>query len=211
PPPTECILSSLTVNQSFIYGMDNFDNSSLGLLEDRHHILSFDVDYAVNERIQVQAFYGYEKYKNVLAGNGLAGAVIKDWFTVSEDKIHSVGGGLKVGLINDKMDLDVSYSYSKVDGNIHFFTPGGGFADFNTVDATRYHQFEAKLRYAHGKHWEYTLGYLLENFDYDDFNKEGFVHVPADNNGLYQGALLMGILPDDYNVNIFYLKLSYRF
>jgi len=45
---------------------------------------------------------------------------------------------------------------------------------------------------------------LWENFDFEDFNTAGLTYTP-------QGAVLAGTLPKDYNVNLVYTRLSYRF
>ena len=56
-----------------------------------------------------------------------------------------------------------------------------------------------------------TMGYLWEKFDFDDFDNQGYMNVPTDVADLYQGALLMGTLTENYEGSVVYLKLSYRF
>ena len=38
-----------------------------------------------------------------------------------------------------------------------------------------------------------------------------FTNVPLDSGGASNGAYLMGTLPEDYQVNLVYLKVTYRF
>jgi hypothetical protein len=122
-----------------------------------------------------------------------------------------VGAGVKLVLIPETLDLDTSYSFSDVDGKIDFFTPAANTEDFNTVDETRLHILETKLHYRAWKPCLFTLGYVYENFDYDDYNTDGFTNVPTDSGGNSNGAYLMDTLPEDYDVHVLYLRVSYRF
>ena len=211
---------SLAVSGSFTYGEDDFDNSDFGLLNDKHHIFSIDADYAVSDSVNFYAFYNYEKYKNRQKASGFyqAGGIVTDWSAKNEDVVNTVGGGVKLALIPGRLDFDLSYSFSDVDGNIAFaipadeaLDPGEEPADFNSVDDTKLHILETKLNCRVWESFYVTFGYLYEKFDSDDFNTEGFAFVPTTANGVYNGALLMGTLPEDYSVNLFYAKLSYRF
>jgi MtrB/PioB family decaheme-associated outer membrane protein len=205
---------SLVLSGSFIYGEDDFDESPFGLLDDKHYIISLEVDYAVMDRVNLHAFYSYENYKNRQKDRGevpSSPVVDADWFSRSEDIVNTVGAGVKVDVIPDKLNFDLTYYLSDVDRNIDFFTPAVDTAEFNTVDETRLHILEAKLRYSLWEAWSCTLGYMWEKFDYNDFNTEGFTNVPIDTSGNSNGAYLMGTLPEDYEVNIVYLRLSYSF
>ena len=219
-------LEALTVSGSYTYGQDDFDDSPYGLQDDRHHIYSLDADYAVTDRLSCNAFYSYEKYRNQQqarqwfpTADDPFGSESGDWSAENTDEVNTIGGGIRFQLIPKRLDLDVRYSYSKATGDIEFASPLGGAEDpnpyvpaaFPEVDDTKFHTLNAKLKYAFGKGFSVTLGYLWEKFDYDDFNTQGFTNVPADDAGLYKGALLSGTFPEDYNVNVFYTKLSYRF
>ena len=126
-----------------------------------------------------------------------------DWSAESTDEVNTIGGGIRFQLIPKRLDLDVRYSYSEVTGDIEFASPLGGAEDpnpyvpaaFPEMDNTKLHTLDAKLKYAIGKGFSLTIGYLWEKFDYDDFNSQGFTNVPTDDAGLYNGALLIGTLP----------------
>lgn len=201
--PTEV----LSFGMSGIYGRDDYKESPYGLLEDSHLLLSFDADYAISDRASVNLFYSFERYDNTQRGNdGTA-----DWTADGEDQVHSVGAGLKLALIPDLLDLDLTYTYSDVDGNIAFTSPSGAFADFEAVDDTKIHSLNSKLKYHFTKNLTLSLGYLWEKFDYDDFSTNGFTFVPTNAAGNYQGALLAGTLPEDYDVHIVYTQLTFRY
>lgn len=205
-------VESLAMSGSYTYGRDDFDDSSFGLLEDEHYIASLDADFAPSERFSVFAFYSRENYKNKQKASLVPFDVSSSiWRADNEDVIDTFGGGFKVLLVPRTLDLEVSYSYSKVDGEIALKNQATDPSDFGTVDETTYHVLDSKLNYRFLKNFVLTLGYAWEKFDYDDFNTEGFTNIPVDDTGVYNGALLMGTLPEDYDVNVFYTKLTYRF
>ena len=181
-------------------------------MEDKHYIFSFDADYAVGDRLHLNAFYSYEKYDNQQKAQGeFDGGPVTNWTAKGEDQINTVGGGIKFALIPGRLDFESSYSYSDVDGQIDFDIPGGGVVDFDTVDETKLHILNTKLKYNIGRGFFLTLGYLYEKFDYDDYNSDGFSSVPTDDTGAFNGAILAGTLPEDYDVHLVYTKLTYKF
>jgi MtrB/PioB family decaheme-associated outer membrane protein len=207
-------LETLVLSGSFTYGEDDFDNSPYGLLEDKHYIFTFETDYTVSDRLNLHGFYSYEYYKNRQKDFGevpSSPVVDADWFSRSKDIVNTVGAGVQAVLIPEKLDLDITYSFSDVDGKIDFFTPAAETDDFNTVDETRLHILETKLNYSAWEPCLFTLGYVYEKFDYDDYNKDGFTNVPTDPGGNSNGAYLMGTFPQDYDVHVLYLRVAYRF
>ena len=204
----------IAVSTSFTYGEDDFHDSPYGLLEDKHYIFTFEADYLVSDRLSLHAFYSYEYYKNRQKDFGEVPSsplVDADWFARSRDIVNTVGAGVRAVLIPEKLDLDLTYSFSDVDGRIDFYTPAADTADFDTVDETTIHILETKLNYTAWEPLVFTLGYMYEKFDYDDYNKDGFTNVPLDSGGNSNGAYLIGTLPEDYEVNLVYLKVTYRF
>jgi hypothetical protein len=202
------------VSTSFIYGKDEFGDSPFGLLDDKHHIFSLDVDYSPTDRLNFHTFYNYEYYEARQKDRGEVPAqptVVANWFAKTKDVVNTLGAGIKLSLIPDKLDFDVSFSYSNVDSTIDFFTPAVATSEFNTVDDTTLQILQTKFEYRASKHWRFTLGYYREKFDYDDFNTQGFTNVPTDSSGNYNGAYLMGTLPRDYTADVVYLKVSYTF
>ena len=199
----------LGLSFSYIFGKDDFEHSTYGLMEDRHNIFSVDADYALNKNSNFHVFYTNERYRNITAGNEFTG----DWTVTGEDKIQTIGGNLRTRFFSDNLDLDISYSYSKADGVLDFTSNGTEYSSLNNVDDSKFHTLEAEMNYKMGEKWTCSLGYLWEKAVYRDFNKEGFTYVPSDGSdiGFYQGALLMGILPEDYEVNQMYIKFLYYF
>lgn len=202
---------ALSLGGSFTYGKDDFEESPFGLLEDTHYSASFDISYSVANRANLHAFYTHERYKNRQNANGSVGLTESEWLAENEDRVHTVGAGIDISLIPKRLDLSVSYSLSDVDGDIHFFTPAQDTSDFPIVDETRLQTLDASLKCHVARGFYVSVGYLYEKFDFDDFQNQGFTHVPTDTTGLYNGAFLMGTLTESYESNVGYVKFTYRF
>ncbi len=192
---------------SFTYGTDDFEDSPYGLQEDNHVIASLDTDYMFNDRATVNLFYTYENYENSQRGSESGVA----WTASGEDRIQTMGGGVTLALIPRRLDFNLTYAFSDADGDLSFTSPSGSFADFDAVDDAKIHTLKTKLSYQLSKHLVWSLGYLWEKFDYSDYNTDGFANVPTNTAGDYQGALLSGTLPRDYDANLVYTQLTLRF
>jgi len=192
---------------AFTYGTDDFENSPYGLQEDNHTIASLDTDYMFNDRATANLFYTYEKYENAQRGSSSG----VDWTASGEDRIQTVGGGVTLALIPKRLDFNLTYAFSDADGDLSFTSPSGAFADFDAVDDAKIHTLKTKLSYQLSEHLALSLGYMWEKFDYKDYNTDGFGYVPTDAAGDYQGALLAGTLPRDYDAHLVYTQLTLRF
>ncbi len=203
-------LDALSIGASLILGRDDFEDSPYGLQEDNHSIIALDADYAINERASVNLFYSMETYDNTQRGreNGFGNDF--DWTAEGEDVVTTVGGGGTVAILPDRLDFKASYTHSDVDGNISISSPATAFADFSVVDDSVRDVLEAKLTYHFNPRLSLALGYLHEIFDYEDDQSNGFSNVPTDDAGNYQGALLSGALPKDYDARIIYTQLTFR-
>jgi MtrB/PioB family decaheme-associated outer membrane protein len=211
--PTE----PLAFSGSFTYGKDDFHDSPFGLTDADYYSFSVDGDYTLTDRLSLNAFYIYEKYKNKQKaqgefdedGDGISS--ITDWNAEGEDRVDTFGGGITYAVMPARLDFDLSYSYSKVDGKIDFSIPDGSVTDFDTVDDSTLQTLDAKLKYNIWRGYFVTLGYVWQKFDYDDYNKEGFTFVPTDDAGNFNGAVLADTLWEDYDAHIIYTKLTYKF
>jgi len=57
-------VDQLTVSGSVIYDMNDFEDSSFGLLDDKRQIYSVDADYEFSKRLSVNAYFSHEKYED---------------------------------------------------------------------------------------------------------------------------------------------------
>jgi len=210
-------IDPLVLSASFTYGKDDFSDSSYGLTDDKHYVISLDGDYTLFERLSINAFYVYENYKNKQQArgdfdeDGDGTSTVTDWRAEGKDEVNTIGGGITYAVIRDKLDFKLTYSYSDIDGKIDFDIPNGSVPSFDKVDDTKFHSMDANLKYNVWGGFFVTLGYTWEKFDYDDYNKEGFTNVPTDAAGNFQGAILSDTLWEDYSAHIIYSKVSFKF
>jgi MtrB/PioB family decaheme-associated outer membrane protein len=210
-------IEPLAFSGSFTYGNDDFHDSTFGLTDADYYSFSVDGDYTLTDRLSLNAFYIYEKYKNKQKGRGEFDedgdgvSTVTDWRADGEDRVDTFGCAVTYAVIPGRLDFNLSYSYSKVDGKIDFSIPNGSVTDFDTVDDSTLQTLDAKLKYNIWGGCFVTLGYVWEKFDYDDYNKEGFTFVPTDAAGNFNGAVLADTLWEDYDAHIIYTKFTYFF
>ena len=227
---------SLTLTAQLIDGEDDFQDSLFGLLEDEHRIYTLDIDYSLSEKASVYAFGSFERYnyresgrqwEPAVGGNGNGDPYNTDtdiksnsnWSADSEDTVTTIGAGFHVAPGSEKNSLHVWYSMSKAEGDIMFYSPVGGTTDannfepipFQEVDNSKLQVFNASLKHHLSKNMAFVFGYMRERWSIDDFNYDGVSYVPTLTSGAYNATVLMGTLEPDYNVNIGYVKLYFKF
>lgn len=229
-------IDPLTITPQAIFGKDDFKDSPFGLNEDKHQIYSLDVDYAFTDRLNLYAFFAHERYKNKQKARQWNPSTTpgspdpwnvtttldspSNWDAENEDKTNTFGAGLNFVIMPKRLNFDLSYSYSKINGKIDLSSVVGTTTNdlnafipvnFTEVDDTILQTLNAKLKYHFKKYFSITLGYMWEKFDIKDFNNTGFSYIPTTVTGAYNGALLMGTLPKDYDAHVIYVKLTFKF
>ncbi len=143
-----------------------------------------------------------------------------NWNAEHDDKTNTFGGGVKVEAIPDRLDLKADYLISKSNGKIKLASPVGANIDvdsnnsipidFGEVDDIKRQLLNLKAKYSFAKNLSVSLGYTWEKFEIKDFDNTGFQLIPLDA-GEFNGAVLMGTIPKDYEVDIYYAKMKYTF
>jgi MtrB/PioB family decaheme-associated outer membrane protein len=143
-----------------------------------------------------------------------------NWEAEHDDRTNTFGAGIKVAVLPERLDLKVNYLYSKTNGRIDFQSAVGANNDvdsnnfvpisFDNVDDIERQLLKLKAIYSFARNVSVTLGYMWEKFDVDDFDNTGFQLIPLDADE-FNGAILMGTIPRDYEANVVYGKVSYTF
>jgi MtrB/PioB family decaheme-associated outer membrane protein len=220
---------------SVTLGHTNYSESDFGLLDDDHYVLSSDIGYNATKWLKLNTFYSFENHNSTQRvrewSSGGAGDPYtlepgknsnSNWTADNEDKLHTVGAGANVTLMEKLLFLEMKYDYTRADGNVDFGSPLGTAENdandfvptaFNMADDTRLHRADARVRYRLEKNVDLIVGYLWETFDYNDFKATDRNNlVPTKTNGDFNGAVLAGSYPfADYNVNMGYVTLRYKF
>ncbi len=214
-----------------IIGSDEFPESQFGVLSDDHETYSFDVSWAANDRLSFFGAYSIEEYDVLLRGRewrpfgpgdpfrtetGFESA--SNWTARSVDQMYTVTAGIELSLIPDKLHFDLAFSRSDTDGKISYDSPVGAVdsnpfnpVDFSRVDDVSFYNLNPELELTLSEGTSLVLSYVREKYDILDFNNTGFQFVPVTRAGEFNGALLMGTLPVDFNLEVLALKIEHAF
>jgi MtrB/PioB family decaheme-associated outer membrane protein len=208
---------------SYIKGKDRYTESLFGLLRADNEALSAEVDYTPRDRINLFGFYTRENISTFQRGRQSGATVslsaLDDWTSEITDKVDSFGGGTTLGLLKEKVDLVLSGSYQRVDGNNDFSSPvggapelarrtTGGITDIPFFDDTKIYTVSAELAYHVTKAFRIGLGGWYEQYRLRDLGSnditEGIVltnYVP--------GSFFLAANDSDYKAHVVYLRASY--
>lgn len=218
----------LSVTASLGMGKDSYPDSPFGLTRSRQSDISLDVDYTTPAGATFFAFASRERYTNAqtarqwtpgaggdpyVTDTGLSSP--NNWTARGRDRVTTLGAGMTVPLRPEKLDLQVTASYSRSKGRISFAGPladnvPNPVLDFEDADTSKLTLVDARLRYRASRTLSVLLGYAVESYDTRDF-QDGAPYVPVTGTGAYNGALLMGTLFRDYTVQTLYGRVQYRF
>jgi MtrB/PioB family decaheme-associated outer membrane protein len=220
--PTGSVTTSLT----FAAGKDDYLESLFGLRDNTHQVYGLGADYLPNDRVSVGASYSYEEY-NALSRSRQAnpGAQFTDasrnWAADSSDNTHSVLLNAAVARIVDKVDLGLSYDFSRGRARYNYITgpvPDRTLPEEVPLPTTlptptelpptlsEFHRGTVDLTYALTNRVSLGVSYWYDQYRVADFTLD----VDA-NPELARGqALLMGYLYRPYTANTGWIRLLYR-
>jgi MtrB/PioB family decaheme-associated outer membrane protein len=151
------------------YSDDDYKSSQVGLTGGDELRLAADLNWSVSEKASVYLTGGFENIGAKQAGSAAAAA--PDWLASHDDEFLSIGGGIRVAGIRDKLDLQLDYSHGRGNTAIDI-TTGSGLSRFpdlkSTLDSLR-----AKIRYRHSARLAAILQLRYEKFSTDDWSLDG--------------------------------------
>ena len=200
-----------------------FPNTPSGLLEAKYDSYTAEIGYAPNDRVELGAFYTYEKDRTVNQWSTTTGLNLNNLLNYKgTDETDTFGLNAMFELKPEVWKLSVNAMRQKVDGLMDitareagsFYTPGrtglipagqGGAQDITDWDDTELTTVTAQLDYMVTKAWTVSAGYWYEKYDFKDAYQAGTSLMP-------QSVILVLKSNDgNYNANVVYGKLSYRF
>ncbi len=150
------------------------NSETLGLEEAKYTTFNIDVDFTPSDRTTVYGFYSREDIMDVQDGRQSGGSLTfnpaENWMSTVDDKVDTIGAGLRVSLVPDKWLLSLFYRYQKVDGN-NTFTAGAGRGtpeDISDYDDTKLTFFAANLKWSFAEAWAMGLGGFWEKYEIAD-------------------------------------------
>ena len=147
------------------YKTDAYGARELGILEDNSWNAGAEVIWAPTRRTQLMFSYTYDdSKKRIIGGSGTTGLATSTWDSNVNDRVSTFTVALKQNLIEDKLDLKLSYVYSLSKGTwqtVPFFynpyTPNANPLDDpnpNYPDTrTSFHRLDAIATYRLDSHF----------------------------------------------------------
>ncbi|MFC1886511.1 MtrB/PioB family outer membrane beta-barrel protein [Thermodesulfobacteriota bacterium] len=207
---------SLVLGGAVTYSKNEFNKSPFGLQHDENFTLSIDADWAISEKTSIYGSFIHERYQaDQKASDDILDPSPSLWSAKISDIFNTVTGGIKISIIPQRLDADLSYAYTVSNGKIDLTGNTESPIDFSNSDDAVQHTLHTKINYHIKNGISLTLGYLWKKLDYEDFNIDGFSPVSANSSNtsgatLVEG-LFMGTLPEDYDAHVLYAKITYRF
>lgn len=197
------LIKNLDLELSYMRGDDTYPTADYGLKDDSFNTYSADLTYALGKSASVYAFYDYELYTANQASRQ-SGATFStdptnDWTALLKDKVDTVGGGFNTVLVKNKLNLDLTYSYSRVKGTAHYYSPPGGTPNVavdytnNNLDTTTLQTLKAEFLWKVARKLSVAFGYWYEQYNLSDITRNDYkVDFVVTGFGMYLGALEPG-------------------
>ncbi len=204
-----------TFSLQYLRNYDTYSNTVHGLQDDKYNTFTGEVSVAPVAQWNLFVYYSYEKGANNMVSSGNSPFLpVNDYNMLWEDKANTVGFGTMFQLVPDKVTVNLSSQYQKVDGNIHFdVNPAstnalgrvayGGVKDPTNVDDTKITRVDGSLDYALADAWSITGGAWYENYTISDYMTTGLLN-------LYPSAFFLAGNDGSYKATVGYLRLNYR-
>lgn len=220
--PAQFVTTSLT----FAVGKDDYLESLFGLRDNTHQVYGAGADVVPNDRVTFGLSYSYEEY-NALQRSRQASPGIqftdpsRNWAADSSDRTHSVVMSADVARIADRVDLRVSYDFSRNRARYDYITgpvPDRTLPEEVSVPTTLPTPTELPPTLSESRRGTLDLTYSLTkrasigvSYWYDQYRVTDFTLDIDANPQLSRGqTLLMGYLYRPYTANTGWLRLLYR-
>jgi opacity protein-like surface antigen len=219
-------LENVGVSLSVAAGKDDYLESLFGLRDNTHRVYGAGVDVTPTERVVLGTSYTFERY-NALSRSRQASPGVqftdpsRNWATDATDKAHSWLMNAEIVRIADKIDIRLSYDFSRARARYEYIT--GPVSDRTLPEEavvpttlptpaglpptlSELQRGTMDVTYALMAHLSVGLSYWYERYRVEDFTLD----VDA-NPDLARGqALLMGYLYRPYTANTVWVRLIYR-
>lgn len=204
----------------YAYKINDYDETDLGLTEDKRHEFYGDFVWRAAEKITLTGFAGYEmteadsNHRQFAAGGSAdisapASPTTFNWSKERDDDYWTYGLALNLPDIIERLSLNFAWQYQESDGEIDFTSQTGTLADINESDDYDKQELEAKATYALKDNTAVTLGYLYEKYDYDDLRFTDYQYAPT--TSIPSSYLTGAYYEQSYEANVGYLMISYNF
>ncbi len=210
------------LNLGFEYRFKNADytQTTLGLKREEGHEVEASVAYSLGK---IAKLYAYTEFEWTKFWQAQADSSARPWEADQMDRSYGYGIGTEVYVIPKKLTLIFQHDYLKSNGNVDFTLSSGLFGaggipvtanqdniDIGHWDDYTLYSFMIKAVYNITNHWEASLGYVFERFDYNDAQLDNYRFAPA--GAASNSAFLTGAYKEQsYIENLAFVGLTYKF
>jgi len=193
----------LTVGLNADYSFDDFSNSSVGLIDNKSTNYTLDISIMPREDISIYTFFSRENLKSNQAGSQSFSTA--DWRVKNNDRINTAGIGIKLAMLENKLDIGFDYSYSRSKGHMDsesdIFSSVEPFPDLET----RLHTSKVYANYKLSEDLSVRFNYIYEKYQEKDWTID---NIEADT---IPNVLALGQQNNPYNAYMFSTSLRYEF
>lgn len=199
----------ITFGITGIYTNEDYDETLVGLESIERYSATLDIGYTPRENIDTYAYYTHEFFDREQLGRDTVQGlpVTNDWLMDTEDRVNTVGAGIKWSKIRDKFDVTADYTFSKSITEIDpTDLPVDTAVDFPDI-VTGIHSFRLTADYNLKDNVIWRLNYLYEHFSSKNWALDGIGQtIPGATN-----VIALGNQSPDYNVHAFGMSVIYKF
>lgn len=193
------------------YTRDDYNQTILGLLEQKSASATFDLSYVPSEVVSYHAFVTYESLQYDQASfswsnlGHLNSPSARMWSANTHDKIVTFGAGLDWQAIKDKLKISGDFTFS--DAKTQFMLTGGTSIAFLPLPDLRskFYMGEVKVEYTVSSELTIRGRYWYQKLDVTDWALDG---VDPDTMTVIIG---FGNASPHYNIHILGISTIYRF
>jgi len=193
-------LERLGISLSYFSAEDEYSASAVGLQESEEQTLSLDLNYAINSKMSIYAFYNQEDIDSELSS--ITGNTGLPWNATTDDSITTLGVGFD-GKISEKVSIGFDWVNSDARGKVLTET-GQGEDPFPTLRSDL-RNARVHVSYALSDQWGMKIYAEHEKYDSEDWYVD---ELGPD--GL-MAVLSLGAVSPDYSVTVLRILASYKF
>lgn len=188
---------------------DEYPDTNIGLHENDNLDTSLDINYQINEKINLHGFINRSKSQMSQAGSDAypEPSIDPNWYVDIKDRFYSLGLGLEMLSVMPKLDMGIDYTHSRSRGRtiINDLTTGTSIVSEYPDLITNYKGLQLYGRYRFSPNLMGRLALVREKYDSSDWAYDGF-----DANSL-TSLLLLGEESQRYSNTFVAFTIHYTF
>lgn len=188
---------SITLSAS--YADDDYSYALLGVNNAENRQFAADVNWAISDKASLYLLGGLEKIDSTQSGSTLFSVV--DWQAFNADEYRTIGGGLRLKQLSEKVDLKISAHRSRGTSDIYLVSQMNG-DNFPTIESDL-DSLRLGLIYHKSEKLDVGLTLRYESFQADDWALAG---VAPDTM-----QTILGLGAEEYDYDVFMISIGMRY